>query len=181
MSKALMIGIVVLVIGAIFGVSVIGWGISLNNQEVALRTSIEAKQTDNKQQLANLKNKFRETAQVSSKEADLLTEAFVKYAEARSGQGGGSLATFVTEAVPTIKPETLRNLQNIIESSRNAWVSRQTELLDQNRAHTQLLRQFPGNVLFGFLGRQEIKVIIVTSDEAEKAFETGKEEATKLF
>lgn len=158
-----------------------GWGISLNNQEVSLRTSVEAKQLDNKNQLANMKNKFRETAQVSEKEAQLLTDAFVKYASARSGNGGGSFATLVTEAVPTINPTTLRNLQNIVESSRNSWTTRQSELVDINRAHTQLLRQFPGNILFGILGRKEISIVIVTSTEAEEAFRTGKEEATKLF
>lgn len=180
MSTKVMVAIVIAGLMALTGIIFVGWGISLNNTEVRLRASIEAKQDDNKQQLANLKNKFKETAAVSNKEAQLLTDAFVKYAEARGGSKG-SFISVVTEAVPTIKPETLRNLQNIIESSRNAWVTRQTELIDQNRAHKTLLRSFPGNILFGILGRQEIKIVVVTSAESEEAFATGKEEATKLF
>ena len=181
MNKKIIILLTVLGLGILTSFIFLGWGISLNNQEVSLRAAIEAKQVDNKQQLSSLKNKFKETASISEKEAELLTEAFVKYAEARSGQGGGSFATSVREAVPTIKPETLRNLQNIVESSRNSFAARQTELLDQNRAHNQLLRQFPGNILFGMLGRQEVKVVVVTSEESEKAFESGREESTNLF
>ncbi len=181
MKTSTMIAIVISVGGLFTTVLLGGYAISKNNQEVGLRAQVEAKQLDNKQELANLKNKFIETAQVSQKEADLLSEVFVKYANARSGQGGGSLVTMITESVPTINPTTLRNLQNIIESSRNSWVSRQKELIDINRVHTQLLREFPSNMLFSLLGRQEIKIIIVTSEESEKAFATGKEEATKLF
>jgi hypothetical protein len=70
---------------------------------------------------------------------------------------------------------------NVIEAGRNSWTSRQTELIDIHRAHTELLRKFPGNILFSILGRKELEITVVSSDEAEKAFESGKEEATKLF
>lgn len=173
--------IVVAVVGVITAATLFGWGISLNNQEVGLRTQVESKMRDNKQQLANMKNKFQETGQVSNKEVELLSQVFVNYANARSGNGGGNLATFVTEAVPNVKPETLTRLMNVIEAGRNSWTSRQTELIDIHRAHTELLRKFPGNILFSVLGRKEMDIIVVSSQEAEKAFETGKEEATKLF
>ena len=181
MNKKTLIIISVVGVLILSGFVFLGWGISLNNSEVNLRASIETKQVDNKNQLSNLKNKFREVSQVSEKEAELLTEAFVKYAEARSGQGGGSFATSVREAVPSIKPETLRNLQNIVESSRNSFAMRQTELLDQSREHKQLLRQFPGNILFSILNRKEIPIVVVISQESETAFENGQEEATDLF
>lgn len=176
-----MLAIVLGAVALIGGITLFAWGVSLNNQEVSLRTQVEAKMTDNKQQLANMKNKFRETGQVSNKEVELLSKVFVDYANARSGNGGGKLASFVTEAVPNVKPETLNRLMNIIEAGRNAWTSRQTELIDIHRAHTELLRKFPGNVLFSILGRHEIEIVVVSSEEAERAFETGKEEATKLF
>lgn len=167
-------------IGAITSLCFIGWGVSLNNQEIDLRTSVEAKMQDNKQQLAKMKNMFEETAGVASEQVDALTNIFVKYAQAR-GSGGGSLAKSITEAMPNIDIKTLDNLQNIIESGRNSWAARQTELIDLNRAHTTILREFPGNILFGMLGRKEMAIIVVSSDEAQKAFDTGVENATNLF
>jgi hypothetical protein len=181
MNKTLMTVIVSAAVILLGSLTFVGWGISLNNQEVSLRTSVEAKMKDNKQQLANMKNKFRETGQVSSKEVELLSQVFVNYANARSGNGGGNLATFVTEAVPNVKAETLTRLMNVIEAGRNSWTSRQTELIDIHRAHTELLRKFPGNILFSILGRKELEITVVSSEEAERAFESGKEEATKLF
>lgn len=181
MKTSYMIAIVLFAAGLLFAVVLGGWAISVNNTEVDLRTQVEAVQKDNTQQLANMRNKFKETASVTNKEAELLTSVFVKYAEARSGQGGGSFATAVREAVPTINPQTLVNLQNILESGRNSWTSRQTVLVDKQREHKNIIRKFPGNVLFSILGRKEIEITIVTSADSEEAFRTGKEESVNLF
>ena len=176
------ITVIALGVFAIVSILIIGGcSASLYNKEVSLRALIENKQTDNKQQLANMRNKFKETAQVTDKEADLLTEAFVKYANARTGQGGGSLVTLVTEAVPNINPQTLKNLQNILASGRDAWTQRQTELLDLSREHKQLIRRFPNNIVFSIFGVKNIDIIIVTSSDAENAFKTGQEESIDLF
>lgn len=181
MNKWIMGLIAVAVIGIIFAASLAIWGISLNNQEVDIRTRIEAKQKDNKNQLANTKAKIIQTGQVSEMEADTIMNTIVKYAQARGGNSGGSLIGMVKEAVPTVNLTTLRNLQNIIESSRNSFAFNQTELLSLAQQHTKLLRTFPGNLLFGLLGRKEIDVTIVTSTEVEEAFRTGKDDNLSVF
>jgi len=71
--------------------------------------------------------------------------------------------------------------RNIIASSRDSWTMRQKELIDLSREHNKLLGLFPGSLVFSILGRKPIDITIVTSSKTEKAFETGKDDDTKVF
>jgi len=162
------------------GLMVIGSVISTSNQEVSLRTTIETKQRDNTSELDNAIKKISQSAQVTTAQKEALKEIIVGNSQARNTKGG-SLATFVTEAVPNVDTSTFNNLMNIITSSRDAWTMRQKELLDLSREHTTLLRRFPSGVILSILGRKEIPVTIVTSTRTEKAFETGKDDDVNVF
>lgn len=164
------------------------WGVSLNNSEVTLRTSIENKITTNTADFDNMKKIIIQNAQVSEKEAEVLRDLIVGYAEARGGSGssgglGGMISVkVIQESVPSITSiETLRNLQNIITSERNKWTLRQKELVDFKREHDMLLRKFPGVILFSILNRKEMEIPIITSESTQEAFETGQDNDTKLF
>lgn len=154
---------------------------SFHNQEVSLRNQIEAKQTDNKNQLSNMRAKFLQTGQVTEKQAEVLEKIFVQYAQARSGQGGGQLFTMVTEAIPNVDTSLYNNLQNIIVAGRDAWTARQTELIDYKREHDNLISRFPSNIFAMILGRQRINITIITSSETEDIFRTGKEDNIDVF
>lgn len=173
------IGIVILA-GILFLGSVSG----LSNREFALRTTIEAKQTDNKNEMDNMWKTISQVAQVTEAQKDALIEVFKGYAQARTGTNhGGSLANWIHEAVPNVDTSTFNNLQNIITGKRDNWTMRQKELLDLQREQNALFRPFPSldGIILNILGRKPIKVTIVTSTRTEKAFETGKDDNVELF
>ena len=68
-----------------------------------------------------------------------------------------------------------------VTSSRDAWTMRQVELVDISREYNQKLVTFPSNVILKMLGFQKIVPNVITSSSTEKAFETGKDDETKVF
>ena len=181
MSKGLMIGLasVGVVLLSIFMIA--GMFISTSNQEATLRVAIEAKQKDNTSEFDNMFKKISQVAQVSSKQMESLKEIFNGYASARTKGGDNQIMTWVKESIPNVDVATFNNLQNIITASRDGWTMRQKELIDLNREHQKLLNIFPSNVILSMLGRKSIEIKIVTSGRTDKAFETGKDDDTKVF
>ena len=158
-----------------------GMFISTSNQEATLRVAIEAKQKDNTSEFDNMFKKISQVAQVSSKQMESLKEIFNGYASARTKGGDNQIMTWVKESIPNVDVATFNNLQNIITASRDGWTMRQKELIDLNREHQKLLNIFPSNVILSMLGRKSIEIKIVTSGRTDKAFETGKDDDTKVF
>jgi len=94
---------------------------------------------------------------------------------------GGSLANWIHEAVPNVDTSTFNNLQNIIVAQRDGFKTRQTELLDLNREHDNLIGTFPNSLFASLLGRKHIDIIVVTSSRTEDAFKTGQDNDVQLF
>jgi len=167
---------------AVLGIFMIaGMFISTSNAEATLRVAIEAKQKDNTSEFDNMFKKISQVAQVSSKQMESLKEIFNGYAQARSTGGDNQLMTWVKEAIPNVDTATFNNLQNIITASRDSWTMRQKELIDLNREHEKMLNIFPDSAILAILGRKSIEIKIVTSGRTDKAFETGKDDDTKVF
>jgi len=182
MSKGgiIALGVVgVIVIGVIMMVSYI---IGTLNQEMAIRTTIEAKQIDSKNQFDNMWKKISQVAQVTDAQKNALMDIFNGYAKARTGNGGGGeVMKWVQESCPNVDTSTFKNLQNIITGSRDAFTMRQTELLDLNREHEKLIRTIPSSIICSMFNRGPINVVIVTSSKTEKSFETGKDDDVNVF
>lgn len=169
----LVLGLVIALILGIFFVTTM-------NKETRLRNQITAKQTDNTSEYDNLWKKLSQSAQVTDAQKEALREIIVGNAQARKS-GGGSLATMVHEAVPTVDTSTFNNLLNIVTSSRDAWTMRQKELIDLKREHDNIIDLFPSNIICMVLGRQKIDIKIVTSSRTGEAFKTGKDDDVDLF
>jgi hypothetical protein len=169
----LVLGLVIVLILGIFFVTTM-------NKETRLRNQITAKQTDNTSEYDNLWKKLSQSAQVTDAQKEALREIIVGNAQARKS-GGGSLATMVHEAVPTVDTSTFNNLLNIVTSSRDAWTMRQKELIDLKREHDNIIDLFPSNLICMVLGRQKIDIKIVTSSRTGEAFKTGKDDDVDLF
>lgn len=177
MKVAIIAGAVV-VLGLVAVVA--GVGCSALNGEARLRNAITAKQKDNQSEFDNLWKKVSQVAQVAEKDRDSLKDIIIAHAEARTGSGGGGeVMKWVQESVPTVPPDTMRNLQNLIAGSRDSFTQRQKELLDLKREHDNLLTTMPSSWFLG--GKSPIDVRIITSNRAEKAMETGKDEDVKVF
>lgn len=173
MKKAIVIGAVVLAAVIIIGAMLVNY----SNTEIRLRNQIAAKQRDNQSELDNVQKKIKQTVQVTDLQMAALKDIIVGNAQARKG-GSGTLATFVSEAVPHLDTTTFNNLQNIIAGSRDAFTMRQKELLDLNREHDNLIDTWPSSMIVGSRGK--IQVTIVTSAHAKESFITGEDNDIKL-
>jgi len=183
MSKTLLVVGGLFGIGLVLAIIVFVMGVSFHNQEVSLRNTITAKQTDNKNEMDAMWKIIDQNAQVTELQKGALLDIFKSYAEGRTPKGGaGSLALWVKEAVPDLKPasQTYIVLMNTITAQRDGFKFRQKELLDLKREHDNVITKFPGVVFAMILGRQKIDVVIVTSTRTENAFKTGKDDDTTL-
>lgn len=167
---------------ALLGLTVTIKVVGTLNRENSLATAIAAKQRDNKSELDRMWKTIDQTAQVAPAEKQALLDIFAGYAAARTGEGpkGGSLANWITEAVPNVNLTTYQNLQNIITAGRDGFARRQKELLDLSREHERMLGDIPDGWICGMFGRKPISVTIVTSTRTETSFETGKDDDTSL-
>lgn len=87
--------------------------------------------------------------------------------------------TWIKESVPNVSDATYINLQNIISSARTSFATRQTELIDLNRKHKDLITTQPSS---WFVGRRMlIEIPIITSSKTEKTFETKTDDEVNLF
>lgn len=184
MSKKWIIVIGALGVGGVLFLILLITVVSTANRETDLSTAIHAKQTDNKNAMDKMWKTISQVAQVTEGQKNALMEIFTGYAQARAGGkagGGGSLATWIHEAIPNVDTSTFNNLQNIITSERDAFYERQKELLDMNREHNRLLQRIPSGWILAAMGRKEIDVTIVTSSRTETAFQTGKDDDVSVF
>lgn len=178
MSK-LVIGIASVVVVLLVSLLFVFWWVNTSNKEVALRNQILAKQRDNKNVYDSSWKQISQSAQVTEGQKKALLEIITGYAKARNGNGGGNLATMVTEAVPNVDTSTFNQLMNIVSSARTRFERVQTEILDLSRAHNNCLTLFPSSIVCG--GRPPIDITIVTSDRTENAFEAGKDNDTRVW
>lgn len=181
MSKFAIIGSIVclFVTGLIMAVIIGLWWMSTSNREISIRNQIEAKQIDNKNVYDSTWKQISQCAQVTDAQKTALMDIITGYAKGRSGNGGGSLATSVKEAVPSVDTTTFNQLMNIITVSRSRFERVQTEILDLSREHNNCLTIFPSSIVCS--GRPKIKIDIVTSTRTDNAFITGKDDDVNVF
>jgi len=154
--------------------------VGISNQEVRLRNQIEAVQLDNKNEFDLMWKKIAQVAQVTKEERASVEGIIVNYAAERgSNAGNGSFINAVREALPNIENKTFLNLQNIITASRDRFAGRQTQLIDLKRAHDDLLETVPSSWFVG--DRGEIEIIVITSSETDKTFDTGRDDHVDVF
>ena len=174
-----LIGILALAgVVALAGIVTIITVLSTLNRETDLRTAIEAKQVDNRNEMDGMWKIIRESAAVTDKQKDALVEIFQGYAEGRNGSGDHNtpLMNWIKEAVPVVDQSTFKNLQNIVVGKRDGFVMRQKELLDLSRARNQMIeRPVSGMILSTFGKARKINIVIVTSDRTEDAFKSGRD------
>ena len=160
------------------------WGISVSNKEQALRNLVEAKQVDNTNEFDKMKKTLNQICQLTDAQTQMLVDVIVGNADARSKgvAGGGALFSMKTvqEAIPNVDTSIINKIYNQVVASREAWSMRQKELIDLNRAHTDLVTMVPGNIVCTILGRKVIEITVVTSSETKEAFRTGKDDNTDL-
>jgi hypothetical protein len=177
---AVAVGWVVLIGILILGFSIVTTLMSWQNVEVRQRNLITAKQKDNTSEFDNLKKKIKSVVSIPDAQFANLKDIFTSHAEARAGGDSkdGALMKWIQESIPNVDESTkiYSQVMNIVVSSRDAWTTRQKEILDMQRVHSDILDVgFRGLFLSKVLGRQKIEVIIVTSAETKEAFSSGED------
>lgn len=178
MSKWLMGLIVFGIIALSSALFVVTEYVSLSNQEISLRSTIESKQRDNTSEFDNMWKKISQVTQVSDKQKQALEDILKGYAEARTPDSSGALMQWVQESVPNVDVTVYQQLLNTITSSRDAWTMRQKELISLNNSHTILIKTFPGSMFLH--NRKPIDITIVTSSRTDEAFKSGKDDSVDL-
>lgn len=176
--KYIFVGLLVFVLVSVISIGC--WAIDLKNAEIALKQRIEAQQTANKAEFDNMKKKILQNNQVSDKYKQGLIDVLTAYTEGRKVDGEQLMMKWSNEAVPVLSPELYKQLSNIIVSSRDKFTIQQKQLLDLQREYNTLISTFPNSIIFTLTGIDKIEVIVITSTDADKAFETGKDDDIKL-
>lgn len=183
MSKTLIAILGFFGVGILLVIILLAMGVSFHNQEVTLRNTITAKQTDNRNQMDAMWKTIAQSGEVAEKDRESLSSIFKDYASARTGTDSKAIFNWIKEAVPNVQvnSDVFKNLMNIIVSQRDGFKFRQTELIDLGREHDNLITKFPGVVFASILGRKHIDIVIVTSTRTENAFKTGKDDDVNVF
>lgn len=184
MSKGAVVGLAVLAIVAVFGVSTVGWLIGTRNEFISLEQGITAQYDQNRNNYDNFVKAVVETAQVSGKYAEDLGKITRAAIEGRYG-ANGSQAVFqwIQEQNPQLDASVYKKIQQVIEAGRLSFETNQKTLIDKKRVYQIKIQQFPDSIVAGVFGFPRIdlsKFDIVTSDRTEKAFETKRDEAIKF-
>lgn len=157
--------------------------IGTNNECVQMEATIRAQYDQNRNNYSNMFFKFREAAQVNTMYVDDLKKVYDSAIENRYKNSTQVLMNWIQEHNPNFDSSMYRNLQAMIEGSRNTFEANQKMLLDKKRLYEIHLQSFPNSITTRVLGFPKIdlaKYDIVTSDETEKAFETKRGEEIKL-
>lgn len=162
------------------------------NDAVDYETRIETAVKDNKGRLGQYRLGISEMVQTLGLGADMQAEVVQGQIEARYGQGGSKAAfQWIQENnIAGVSEGTMQSIMRKIDSGRTDFQAAQTRLLDVCRGYSKLQRQpysgfwlriagYPSSEYNEEGGNGKL-CRAITSKGAEKAFETGVEEALDI-
>jgi len=164
-------------IAVIAFVSIVG----IYNTCVKHEASIKAQYSENQNNYDKLFKTVAETAQVPTAFAKDLKDLYTATTQTRYGQGGSkAVFQFIKEHNPTLDAGLYRQVQQVIESGRIDFESKQASLIDRKRVYeSQVLKTAVTGSIAKVLGFPKVdldKFGIVTSATTDTAFETKKAE-----
>jgi len=180
MSTGLKIGLIGLILGAVFLVVVVPMWISAHNKDKSLRNLAAAQEDVCKMVFDETWKIISQQAQVADEYKEAFRQIFSELMEGRYGNArGGSLMSWITEQNPEFDSALYIKIQSSIESQRHKYTEAQKMLRDIKLQHDDLRTKLPTSIFVG--GRPVLEVTIVTSSKTENVYEEAKEDDINLF
>lgn len=173
------IGLIVVVIIAIFGISMIGSFFSYNNKEVALRTEADAQLGKIEGVHDKMWKIIQQKADVSNEYAQSFDSIYSHIISGRYDKGDGSLMKWITEANPQFDSSLYKDLSESIEIYRTEFQKSQERMLDIIREHTTLCNTYPGKWFIS--NTTKIEYTVVSSTRSKTTMETGLDDDVSVF
>lgn len=175
--KTVMFGLLVvaLVLGGV-GTSMY---FSYSNREVQLRNLASAQEKANQAIFDKVWKVISQKAQVTDKYSNDFKSIYTGLMSGRYSKNDKVAWQWIQEHNPQIDSKVYNSLMDTIEGLRTEFAQVQIKLTDIKREHDNLRTTYPAKWFIG--SRPELKITIVTSENTEKAFSTGKEDNVKLF
>ncbi len=176
MKKLWLILGVLVVVALLAAIYVFG----VRNSFVSQEAKIVALQKKCQNTLSTMTNSLRSQGLVQAEYKDMLLKALDKVTSARKLSGALAVMNAIKEDNPTVSDDILKKIQNAIEGHYTKFESDQNTKVDAVR----ILRSqtdpamFPRGAIAQFFGFPRITLDdydqIIMSEEASKAFDTGK-------
>lgn len=177
MKKTIIVVIVALL--AIVGITYTTLSISYHNSEKKLRTSIIAKEKDNKNVYTSMWEILTLKAGVAEKYSEDFKEIYPSLVAGRYNNGGGQMMQWIQEHNPSFDTSLYKDVMESIEAQRETFKTSQTQLIDLSRQHNELLALFPASFFLSDI--KPIEITVVVNNETNKAFSSGIETKMNLF
>lgn len=173
------IGIVVAIVIAVFGLTTLTMYFTYNNKDAKLRAQAEAQRGKIESVHDKMWKVLQQKAQVSNEYKDAFSEIYPALIEGRYSQGDGSLMKWITEANPNFDTSLYKDLMQSIEIQRTEFQKVQERMLDIIREHNVLLTTVPSK---WFISNTEpIEYTVISSTRSKTVMETGLDDDVSLF
>ena len=177
-------GLIVAISGAVFvgliAITSIGSYVSAANYGNATEQRLKAKQKDNENIYASYGQKIAEASQIPSMYTEDLLKITTAAIQGRYGPNGAqSTVTWIKEQNPNLDPKMYVKIMQMVESGRDEFKNAQTGMLDIKRSYETSLGTVWKGFWLGLAGYPKLNLDdydIVTTDAANKAFKTKREE-----
>lgn len=160
---------------ALTAVAVGFYWMSVNNQEVTLRNTINAKGDMNVASLDTMWKILKDKAGVADQYKGAFKEIYPELIKAQNADKN-LLAKFTSVALPNLSPALYKDLSNAVEAERKRFYNDQKELRNLKNQHDILISKVPSKWFVS--NTTPTTVTIVTSDDADTKFKTGKDNDT---
>ncbi len=181
MKKGLVVGLSVLgaiILIVVFSVANI---LSIRGNMIELEEQFKAQYVSNQSNYDSMWKMFKESAQVTDKQAEDFKEVYTSIISGRYDGDSGQLMQMIKEDNPQMSTELYTELQRQIESGRKTFDNNQKKVTDIIREYnTYIKKHF---IVASILNKEPMNAedYIVTSEKTDAAFQSGQDEEIKMF
>jgi uncharacterized protein YneF (UPF0154 family) len=172
----LLVVVVLLIVGVVGGAL---YGVSVSNQEVRLRNKAVAQQKANEAVFDNMWKTIAQTCEVKDDYKDTFRDSWTKIiASQNTGEAASAIKVTINRINPKLSSSIFKQTMTVIEGSRKEFLNNQKQLVDIKREHDDIRQTWPGSMICG--DRPELEITVITSTRTNTVFKDGKDDNIDL-